>query len=156
MEAGISLSDTNISSRNKEESAVNSGSAAESSYTNLPGPELAPDYPRPPVSSSVRAAETFLPDPELTRRIQTFAEQEKTGISTVLQAAFSIFLHRYSGEEDIVFGSVRMGSGPDGGSTTAGSDSGELRISFAEDMDVAGVLRYVMQSQTEAAEQVPP
>jgi len=44
---------------------------------------------------------------ETTSRLGTFAKDHRLTVNTLVQGAWSLLLHRYSGEEDIVFGATR-------------------------------------------------
>jgi amino acid adenylation domain-containing protein len=47
-----------------------------------------------------------------TRLLQAFARRERLTLSTLVQGAWSLLLHRYSGERDLVFGLARSGRPP--------------------------------------------
>ncbi|MCG7491885.1 amino acid adenylation domain-containing protein [Vibrio sp. Of14-4] len=48
-------------------------------------------------------------DEQTTARLNHFAKHNQVTINTVVQGAWALLLHRYSGEETIVFGSTRSG-----------------------------------------------
>jgi amino acid adenylation domain-containing protein len=73
---------------------------------DLPVLRLTPDYPRPPVSSFLRAVETLELDQSLYRQLLTFCAEHQCSLNVVLLTAYSILLHRYTGEDDILIGSV--------------------------------------------------
>ncbi|MBE2223592.1 MAG: amino acid adenylation domain-containing protein, partial [Anaerolineae bacterium] len=56
---------------------------------------------------------------ELTAVVQKFARQHQLTLNTLLQGAWSLLLSRYSGEKDVVYGTVISGRPPE----LAGSDS---------------------------------
>jgi amino acid adenylation domain-containing protein len=70
-----------------------------------------------PFHPSNNAVETEQPNPQgiqsltlpktLTSALQTFARQHQLTLNTLLQGAWSLLLHRYTGAEDIVFGAVK-------------------------------------------------
>jgi amino acid adenylation domain-containing protein/non-ribosomal peptide synthase protein (TIGR01720 family) len=47
--------------------------------------------------------------PEATAALRTFARRQQLTFNTLVQAAWSLVLHRYSGEEDVMFGAVTSG-----------------------------------------------
>lgn len=46
-------------------------------------------------------------DPTLTRDLESFAKSNNLTLNTLIQGAWSLLLHHYSGDEDIVFGATR-------------------------------------------------
>jgi len=75
----------------------------------LPVLELPTDHPRP-VASSTPAAMKKVPLPaELARQLKALSQREGSTLFMTLLAAFQVLLHRYTGEEDIVTGSVVAG-----------------------------------------------
>ena len=75
----------------------------------LPALNLPTDHPRPPVQSQRGAALHFSLGPELTRDLKALVEAEATTLYTLLLAAFQVFLHRMSGQDDILVGSPTAG-----------------------------------------------
>ncbi|MDZ7286756.1 MAG: amino acid adenylation domain-containing protein, partial [candidate division KSB1 bacterium] len=53
--------------------------------------------------------ESLLLSDELSRQLQALARQHQLTLNTLLQAAWALVLHRYSGEADIVFGTTVSG-----------------------------------------------
>ena len=51
--------------------------------------------------------------PELTAALQTWARQQRLTLNTLVQGSWALLLSRYSGEKDVVFGSVVSGRPPD-------------------------------------------
>jgi len=75
----------------------------------LPRLQLAPDYPRPErLSHAGQTLEVALPDVQVAALAQ-LARAHHTSLYAVLLASFCILLHRYTGREDIVIGSVAAG-----------------------------------------------
>ncbi|HXD12455.1 MAG TPA: amino acid adenylation domain-containing protein, partial [Anaerolineales bacterium] len=72
--------------------------------SGIPRLELPADSPRPPIKkySSSRADLKLAPD--LNKRLQAFAESHQTSPQAVLFAAFTTFIHRLSGSDDLVVG----------------------------------------------------
>jgi amino acid adenylation domain-containing protein/non-ribosomal peptide synthase protein (TIGR01720 family) len=68
---------------------------------------------RPPSGSSIQdASDSELEvtvSSELTNALQSFARKHHLTLNTVLQAAWGLLLSRYSGEDDVVFGTVVSG-----------------------------------------------
>jgi len=73
---------------------------------SLPVLRLNPDHPRPPVSSFLRAVESLDLDQALFQQLRNFSAEQSCSLAVVLLAAYNIVLHRYTGEEDILVGSV--------------------------------------------------
>jgi amino acid adenylation domain-containing protein len=61
--------------------------------------------PRP--AEPARAGRSL--DPQQTARLREFADSIDVTINNLVQAAWAILLHRYSGEDQVVFGAVRNG-----------------------------------------------
>ncbi len=70
---------------------------------------LPTDRPRPPVQSFRGASLSFQMAPELTRRIQTVANKERTTGFVVMLACFQAFLYRLGGSEDVLVGTPTFG-----------------------------------------------
>jgi amino acid adenylation domain-containing protein len=76
----------------------------------LPEPiRLPTDHPRPRVQSFRGASVPFQMEPELTRRVQTLANKERTTGFVVLLACFQAFLYRTSGSTDLLVGTPTFG-----------------------------------------------
>jgi amino acid adenylation domain-containing protein len=67
---------------------------------------LRPDYPRPAVQTYRGQTNNFKLDAALTQRLQRLARREKTTLFVVLLSAFQVLLARFSGEMDVLVGSV--------------------------------------------------
>jgi amino acid adenylation domain-containing protein len=66
----------------------------------------------PPMGSRVMVCRREL-SRELTTALQDFARTHRMTLNSVVQGAWSILLSRYSGEEDIVYGTAMSGRPPD-------------------------------------------
>lgn len=75
----------------------------------LPVLDLPMDHSRPVDGHSPAAMQTLPLSPELAKKIKAFSQQEGATLFMTLLAAFEVLLHRYTGEEDIVMGSVVAG-----------------------------------------------
>jgi hypothetical protein len=75
----------------------------------LPQLELPTDRPRPPFQTFRGKTLPFRLNANLTRRLDALARAERTTLHAVLLAAFQLLLHRYSGQEDVLVGSVMSG-----------------------------------------------
>ncbi|MBW4505895.1 MAG: amino acid adenylation domain-containing protein [Scytonematopsis contorta HA4267-MV1] len=67
--------------------------------------KLPTDYPRPPVQTFRGATKQFQLNPHLTEQLVILSQQSGTTLFMTLLAAFSILLHRFSGQNDICIGS---------------------------------------------------
>ena len=70
----------------------------------LPVLDLPTDRPRPPVQTYHGASHWFTLDPGLSARIRNLAQAAGVTTFRLLLAAFVVFLHRYSGQDDIIVG----------------------------------------------------
>lgn len=75
----------------------------------LPILNLPTDRPRPAIQTNHGASYKFFISPELTRQLKQLVQQEETTLFTLLLAAFQVFLHRYTGQPDILVGSAVTG-----------------------------------------------
>lgn len=67
---------------------------------------------RPTVQSYQGAAQGFEVDPELTNELKALAQSYGVTLYTLLLTVFEILLHRYTGQDDLVVGSVTSGRQP--------------------------------------------
>ncbi|WP_080427097.1 non-ribosomal peptide synthetase [Burkholderia ubonensis] len=75
----------------------------------LPRLQLAPDYPRPErLSHAGQTLDVELPDPHAAE-LAKLARAHHTSLYAVILSSFCVLLHRYTGREDIVIGSVSAG-----------------------------------------------
>ncbi|MDB6024686.1 MAG: amino acid adenylation enzyme/thioester reductase family protein [Verrucomicrobiales bacterium] len=72
----------------------------------LPLLELPSDRPRPPIQTFRGALYHFYIGPEVARILDTFRRQENVSLFVVTLAAFKAVLFRYTGQEDLVVGSL--------------------------------------------------
>ncbi len=75
----------------------------------LPVLELPTDRPRPPVQTFRGKTLPFRVDASLRARLDEVAISRRTTLNTVLLAAFQVLLHRYSGQDDVLVGSIMSG-----------------------------------------------
>ncbi len=75
----------------------------------LPMLNLPTDKPRPPVQTYNGAALPFLLDAALTEHLRALAKEYQTTLHTVLLTAFQVLLHRYTGQEDLLIGTLTSG-----------------------------------------------
>jgi amino acid adenylation domain-containing protein len=75
----------------------------------MPAVQIWSDYPRPPISSFLRATESIALEPRLVRQVRTFCARENISEFVTLLAVFNILLHRYTGQDDIIIGSPFSG-----------------------------------------------
>ncbi len=68
--------------------------------------ELPRDRPRPPVQTFRGDTVSFHIDPALTQQLRSLSQASGTTLFMTLLAAFNLLLHRYSGQSDIVVGSL--------------------------------------------------
>ncbi|MEG5092537.1 amino acid adenylation domain-containing protein [Microcoleus sp. B13-B4] len=76
---------------------------------DLPVLQLPLDRPRPPVQTFRGARQCFALSKNLTETLKALSRQEGVTLYTTLLTAFKTLLYRYSGQEDIVVGTVSAG-----------------------------------------------
>lgn len=118
----------------------------------LPVMQIWSDYPRPPVSSFIRATESIALEPQLFNQIQTFCARENAPQFVMLLAAFKTLLHRYTGQNDIIVGSPFSGSARwrDGQKEQYFTNLLALRTDLANDPSFGALLRHVGRVVEEA------
>ncbi|HLJ16218.1 MAG TPA: amino acid adenylation domain-containing protein [Bryobacteraceae bacterium] len=82
--------------------------------------DLAEGRPRPALQTYNGAAIGFTIEPGLTERLKSIAKSGNTTLYTVLLAAFQVFLHRYTGQAEILVGSPAAGRDSEEFRETAG------------------------------------
>ncbi len=75
----------------------------------IPMLNLPIDHPRPAVQTYRGAAHAFTLNKKLSRQLKALAQTEKVTLYTLLLAAFQVWMHRLSGQDDIWVGSPTMG-----------------------------------------------
>lgn len=75
----------------------------------LPALQLPTDRPRPVVQSFRGAMHAFQLSPELSCAVREFSRREGATLFMALLAAFAALLHRYTGQSDVVIGTVSSG-----------------------------------------------
>ncbi|MES2695947.1 MAG: amino acid adenylation domain-containing protein, partial [Verrucomicrobiota bacterium] len=77
--------------------------------TGLPVLDLPTDRPHPATPTSRGALETLTLSPALSSALKTLSQKENSTLFMTLLAAFDVLLYRWTGQEDIVVGSVVAG-----------------------------------------------
>ncbi|KYC36320.1 hypothetical protein WA1_42115 [Scytonema hofmannii PCC 7110] len=77
---------------------------------DLPMLEIPLDYPRSPLQSFTRAKEVVELDKKLCLELNKFCLSENVTLFTTLLAAFKVLLLRYTGQKDIIVGSLSADS----------------------------------------------
>jgi surfactin family lipopeptide synthetase A len=72
----------------------------------LPVLDLPTDYPRPALQSFRGAIQTLHLSKELSERLKALSKRENSTLFITLLAAFKTLLHRYTGQEDLVIGTL--------------------------------------------------
>ncbi|WP_415757294.1 amino acid adenylation domain-containing protein [Pseudomonas sp. LT1P18] len=75
----------------------------------LEAPTLLAEALRPPVGAEGSEEYRIALDSRATQRLAEFARQQKVTLNTLLQAAWSLLLQRYSGQDCVVFGATVAG-----------------------------------------------
>lgn len=75
----------------------------------IPVLNLPLDKPRPAVQTNNGASHFFTLNPQMTTKVQEFANQQNMTVFMVLISAYYALLHRYTGQENIIVGSPVLG-----------------------------------------------
>ncbi|WCM49880.1 amino acid adenylation domain-containing protein [Pseudomonas sp. WJP1] len=75
----------------------------------LQAPTLLAEALRPPVGATGNEEHRVSLDNRATQRLAEFARQQKVTLNTLLQAAWSLLLQRYTGQDCVVFGATVAG-----------------------------------------------
>ena len=67
------------------------------------------DRPRPPIETHRGAIQRFALPPHLAGKLRSLSQQEGASVYMTLLAGFTALLHRYTGQEDILVGSLTAG-----------------------------------------------
>jgi amino acid adenylation domain-containing protein len=73
---------------------------------DLPSLDLPADYPRPAVQSFRGAIQTLHLSKRLSEQLKALSKRENSTLFITLLAAFKTLLHRYTGQDDIVIGTL--------------------------------------------------
>ncbi|HEY6349972.1 MAG TPA: non-ribosomal peptide synthase/polyketide synthase [Candidatus Angelobacter sp.] len=76
---------------------------------DLPSLELPTDFPRPLVQTYKGAVKIAKLESELVQKLKSTAAAHRVTLHAVLTVLFEIFLHRYSGQEDVLTGTPTSG-----------------------------------------------
>jgi amino acid adenylation domain-containing protein/non-ribosomal peptide synthase protein (TIGR01720 family) len=93
----------------QQQSAVAGEQFWKAALAPLQAPTLLAEALRPPVGTEGSEAYRVALDSRATQRLADFARQQKVTLNTVLQAAWSLLLHRYTGQDCVVFGATVAG-----------------------------------------------
>ncbi|EJM23964.1 non-ribosomal peptide synthase/amino acid adenylation enzyme [Pseudomonas sp. GM21] len=93
----------------QQQSAVAGEQFWKAALAPLEAPTLLAEALRPPVGVEGCGEYRIALDCRATQRLADFARQEKVTLNTVLQAAWSVLLHRYTGQDCVVFGATVAG-----------------------------------------------
>ncbi|RMG07073.1 MAG: hypothetical protein D6728_17405 [Cyanobacteria bacterium J055] len=118
----------------------------------LPVLELPTDRPRPPIQTDRGATYTIRLDRHLTGHLKELATCRGTSLDTVLLATLQVLLHRYTGQEDILVGTIRDRRHPEAEGIVGNfTNSVPVRVAMAGDASFETVLDRVCHTFTEAA-----
>nr|WP_253074638.1 condensation domain-containing protein [Burkholderia vietnamiensis] len=120
----------------------------------LPRLQLAADFPRPErLGHAGQTLEVALSQPQADG-LAALARAHRTSLYTVLLASFCVLMHRYTGREDIVIGSVSAGRDREQLEPQIGLylNTVVLRVPVRNTATVADVIDAVAQASTQALE----
>lgn len=120
----------------------------------VPVLEIPSDYPRSLVKSLTGAKEAVEVDEKLCLKLDKFCLAENLTVFTTLLAAFKVLLLRYTGQKDIIVGSVSTDSlrEKEGASPERFTNPVVLRTNLTEELTAKEVLRRVAKTVEEAAQ----
>ncbi len=120
----------------------------------LPAFNLPTDRPRPPSPSFRSDARTLTLSAGLTARLKSLASAHGATLFTLLLAAYQTLLHRYTGQDDLIVGSVTAGRdrADDAGLIGYFINPIALRADFADDPSFDALLDRARQSVLAAFE----
>lgn len=118
----------------------------------LPLLELPTDRPRPAVQSFHGKTITFTIDAALTKKLLRFSQQHQATLFMTLLSAYSLLLHRYSQQTDILIGTPIAGRSHTEIERLIGLFVNTLvmRVQFDEQPTVAALLEQVRQTALDA------
>ncbi|WP_419709281.1 amino acid adenylation domain-containing protein [Pseudomonas sp. NFX224] len=93
----------------QQQSAVAGEQFWKAALAPLEAPTLLAEALRPPVGAEGSEEHRVALDGPATQRLAEFARQQKVTLNTVLQAAWSLLLQRYTGQDCVVFGATVAG-----------------------------------------------
>jgi amino acid adenylation domain-containing protein/non-ribosomal peptide synthase protein (TIGR01720 family) len=93
----------------QQQSAVAGEQFWKATLAPLQAPTLLAEALRPPVGAEGSEEFRVSLDRRATQRLAEFARQQKVTLNTLLQAAWSLLLHRYTGQDCVVFGATVAG-----------------------------------------------
>src|SRR5437867_734372 len=114
--------------------------------------ELAGDRPRPRVQSFRGDQPTFALPKTLSEQLKALSRREETTLFMTLLAAFNVLLYRYTGQEDILVGTVTTRRGRPELERLLGFflNTLVLRTRLSEDLSFRELLRNVRETTLEA------
>ncbi|HSM56063.1 MAG TPA: amino acid adenylation domain-containing protein [Candidatus Sulfomarinibacteraceae bacterium] len=120
----------------------------------LPLLDLPTDRPRPPQQTFEGDMVSRRLSPALAQRLRALAQEQGVTLATALLAAFQALLHRYSGQDDLLVGSVLSGRERPELAHVVGYliNPVALRADFAEARTFAALLQQARQTMLEAFE----
>jgi amino acid adenylation domain-containing protein len=121
---------------------------------DLPVLDLATDRPRPSVATHRGSVHRASLSPRLSEKLRGLAREKGTTLYALLLAAFQVFLHRHTGEDDILVGSPVAGRGHPAFRDTVGYfvNPVVMRARFAGDPTFAAALEQTAQAVSGALE----
>jgi amino acid adenylation domain-containing protein/non-ribosomal peptide synthase protein (TIGR01720 family) len=120
----------------------------------LPALDLPTDRPRPPVQTYRGASLPFKLDAGLVRKLKTLARGQGATLYMALLAAFSVLLHRYTGQAEVLVGSPTTGRSHAEFAEIIGYfvNPVVLRADFAGDLSFVELLNQMRQTVLDAFE----
>lgn len=110
--------------------------------------ELPTDRPRPTHPTGKGAQHTFSLSAELTAALKTLSREEHVTLYMLLVAAFQVLLQRYTGQNDLLFGTTTAGRAREGLEYTVGyfTNTLVLRSALADNPTVRALLGRVREA----------
>jgi amino acid adenylation domain-containing protein/thioester reductase-like protein len=120
----------------------------------IPALDLPTDRPRPPLQTYRGDSAHLMMERDLYEKIKAIAQERGATLFMALLAAFQVLLHRYSGQDEFLVGSVTAGRGHSELANLIGYfiNPVALRADFSGDPTFEEVLRRTRQTALEAFE----
>ena len=122
--------------------------------SELPVLEIPSDYPRSRLQSFIRAKESVELNEEFCLKFYKFCQDENFTVFTTLLAAFKVLLLRYTGQKDIIVGSLSADSlrSKEGANSERFINPVVLRTNLNEELTVRELCQRVGNKVEEAAQ----
>lgn len=120
----------------------------------IPTLALPLDHPRPPVPSFIKQTESITLDGKFRDRIKALVSSEKTSLSVVLLAAFKTLLFRYTGQQDVIVGSLMQVEKDNQVAKGSITNLVALRTKVSDDLSAAALIELTDRTVKDAGRHI--